>query len=62
MKTGAAEEFLAYLERHPAVKEILTDAVLEDIVAAGAARGYLFSVEDLEQVLKQKNMIRGWGG
>lgn len=61
MKNGAAEEFLAYLEGHPAVKETLTDAIVEDIVAAGAARGYLFSADDLADLLKEKNMVQGWG-
>lgn len=62
MKNEAAESFLAYLDAHPAVKELLTDAILEDIVAEGAARGYQFSAEDLGHLLQHKSAVKGWGG
>ena len=62
MKNRGAEEFLDYLNGHPAVKEVLTDAILEDIVAAGAARGYQFSAADLGRLLKSVSVKPGWGG
>ena len=61
VKEGAAKEFLEYLEHNPAVRDVLQDAILEEIVAEGAARGFFFSTSDLTHTLGEQKAGRGWG-
>ncbi len=49
--SNRAIDFVDYLKRHPAVREVLKDGLVEDIVAEGAARGYLFDAGQLHAAL-----------
>jgi hypothetical protein len=48
-------QFLDYLNGHGALRQTLKDALLEDIVAEGAKRGFFFSVEDLRDSLNKSS-------
>lgn len=57
--SNPAKEFLNYLTRHNAVREVLKDGLVEDIVAEGAARGYLFDAEQLRSALVNEMQGKG---
>ena len=48
MNAGAAQDFLNYLRDNPERRARLQEAVLEDIIAAGAAAGYTFTAHEFE--------------
>jgi hypothetical protein len=52
VEDNPAQAFVDYLDRHSALRETLRDGVLEDIIAAGAARGYFFTASDLERYIR----------
>ena len=59
-----AKAFLEHLREHPEAREKLTHAVVEEIIAAGAAAGYEFSAKDLRKAIGeepiQNEVRRNW--
>ena len=55
-------EYLESLRENRAERERLQDAVSKEVVEAGKAAGYEFTLEDVEQELRRFAVSRGWEG
>lgn len=51
MSLEDAKAFIQYLHDHPTTREELKDAILEELVVAGALKGLEFTPDDLRTVL-----------
>lgn len=64
MGEGQAKAFLEYLREKSDERQGLQNAVVEEIVAAGAQAGYTFTAEDLHEALATSGSTPGiqtWG-
>ena len=51
MDDKGAKGFIKYLHEHPEVREVLKDAILDELVVVGRAEGFEFTADDLRAAL-----------